>query len=182
MDYRVLFIAYYFPPIGGGGVQRSVKFVRYLPALGYRPVVVTGPGPSEDRWTPMDPALTKEVPSNTAVYRIPVSQPDPDPRWKRRVNVWLGMPGSFARWWVPSIIKIGEEAISREKPSIIFATMSPFESAIAAGTLSKRHSLPWVADLRDPWALDEMKVYPPVSTDGWTKIGCFPPYPAHPPL
>lgn len=157
--HDVLFIAYYFPPIGGAGVQRSVKFVRYLPESGYRPIVVTGPGSSEDRWTPKDAALTKEVPSDTTVYRTLVPQPAPDTRSKRRVNAWLGMPGSFAKWWVPSIIKVGEEALKRENPRIIFATMSPFESAIAAGTLSKRHAIPWVADLRDPWALDEMKVY-----------------------
>ena len=39
---RVLFLAYHFPPIGGAGVQRSVKFVRYLPSFGYEPLVVTG--------------------------------------------------------------------------------------------------------------------------------------------
>jgi len=157
--HSVLFIAHYFPPIGGAGVQRSVKFVRYLPEFGYRPIVVTGPGPSDDRWTPKDLALAKEVPSDIAIHRIPVPQPGPDAPWKRRMSSWLGIPSSFARWWVPSIIKAGEEALKREIPRIIFATMSPFESAIAAGTLSKRHSLPWVADLRDPWALDEMKVY-----------------------
>jgi glycosyltransferase involved in cell wall biosynthesis len=43
---------------------------------------------------------------------------------------------------------------------LIFATMSPFESGEVARRLSKRLGIPWVADLRDPWALDEMQVYP----------------------
>ena len=71
----------------------------------------------------------------------------------------LGMPGAFARWWVNSIQVVCEKAIREEKPDIIFATMSPFDSAIAADALSRRHSIPWVADLRDPWALDEMRIY-----------------------
>lgn len=157
---NVLFIAYYFPPIGGAGVQRSIKFVRHLPDFGYRPIVVTGQGTSEDRWTPSDSALEREISPNTVIYRIPAPHPVPDTRWKRRMKSWLGMQGSFSKWWVPSVVQIGAEAISKEGPGLIFASMSPFESARAAAVLSGRHGVPWVADLRDPWALDEMKVYP----------------------
>ena len=57
---KILILAYYFPPIGGGGVQRVVKFVKYLPQFGYKPIVVTGPiGGSSDLWAPEDGTLGK---------------------------------------------------------------------------------------------------------------------------
>src|SRR5512143_3820632 len=51
---RVLFLAYYFPPLGGGGVQRSLKFCKYLPQFGYTPRVVTGPPSASFYWPPHD--------------------------------------------------------------------------------------------------------------------------------
>lgn len=156
----VLVIAYFFPPIGGAGVQRAVKFARYLPAYGYRPVVVTGPGMTEDRWTPKDTALAQQIPQQGTIYRISSPQPKADSRLRRRLSTWFGIPSSFRKWWVRSVIETGADAIRDLDPRIIFATMSPFESAFAAAALSERFSIPWIADLRDPWALDEMKVFP----------------------
>ena len=57
---KVLTVAYMFPPIGGAGVQRNSKFVRYLPEFDYDPVVVTGPGEQNDRWTPTDRSLVRD--------------------------------------------------------------------------------------------------------------------------
>src|SRR2546430_11301840 len=51
---RVALLAYYFPPVGGGGVQRPLALARWLPEFGWEPVVVTGPASSEDRWSPRD--------------------------------------------------------------------------------------------------------------------------------
>ena len=50
MTTPVLFLSYYFPPLGGAGVQRSAKFVRYLPELGFTPTVVAGPAEGRGRW------------------------------------------------------------------------------------------------------------------------------------
>jgi hypothetical protein len=58
---NVLYVAYHFPPIGGAGVQRNAKFVRYLPELGYAPIVVAGPGPVSDRWTPTDETMVADI-------------------------------------------------------------------------------------------------------------------------
>ena len=155
---KVLFIAYYFPPVGGAGVQRAQKFVQYLPTEGFVPVVITGPVCAEDRWTPQDRTLMNAIPAHVAIHRGEGPVPDSSGGLKRRMETWLSLPGPFSKWWVRSAM----DAASRVAKGcdLIFATMSPFESGEVAQRLSKRFGIPWVADLRDPWALDEMQVYP----------------------
>ena len=63
-------LTYYFPPLGGAGVQRSSKFARYLPEFGYRPLVVTGPGRANGRWTPADESLLREL-GDVEIVRVP---------------------------------------------------------------------------------------------------------------
>lgn len=59
---KLLFIAYHFPPYGGAGVQRSLKFVKYLPAYGIRPTVLTSSAAPDQKWSPADPTLAHEIP------------------------------------------------------------------------------------------------------------------------
>jgi glycosyltransferase involved in cell wall biosynthesis len=154
---RVLFVTYHFPPVGGAGVQRSVKFVRYLPEHGYEPVVLTGPGPTTDRWTPADASLAAEVPASTDVIRVQGPVPSRSSRVRARAERWLRLRTGFARWWQAGIASRGREA---GHVDLLYASMSPFESAPAVAALARDLGLPWIADLRDPWALDEMIVYP----------------------
>jgi len=153
---RVLFLAYHFPPVGGAGVQRSVKFVRYLPDHGYEPVVVTGPGVEASRWTPADASLAGEVPGGTTIRRIRGEPPNPASPMRARVERWLGLQEAFFRWWEQG----AEAAAQGETVDLVYASMSPFESGAAAARIAARLGVPWVADLRDPWALDEMQAYP----------------------
>ena len=153
---RVLFLAYHFPPVGGAGVQRSVKFVRYLPEHGYEPVVVTGPGAEASRWTPADASLGGEVPGGTTVRRIQGDPPDPARPIRARVERWLDRQEPFFRWWEQG----ADAAAQGETADLVYASMSPFESGAAAARIAARLGVPWVADLRDPWALDEMQAYP----------------------
>jgi len=157
---NVLFIAYYFPPIGGAGVQRSLKFVRYLPEHGFLPIIVTGPGVPGDRWAPADEALLEEIPSNIPIYRIQNDAPPPRGSLLGRLERWFAIPSGFSRWWINSIIKFGNKACIEKEVKLIYVSMSPFESANAAVYLSNKLRIPWVADLRDPWALDEKQIYP----------------------
>ena len=154
---RVLFVTYHFPPVGGAGVQRSVKFVRYLPELGWEPVVLTGPGSADDRWTPADESLGGEVPASTTVLRVPGAAPGRSKGTRARAERWLRLPTGFARWWQVGIATVGRTAGDVD---LVFASMSPFESAPAVAELARVIGRPWVADLRDPWALDEMVVHP----------------------
>jgi len=153
---RVLFLAYHFPPIGGAGVQRSVGFVRHLREFGYEPVVVTGPGFEASRWTPVDRSLEGVVPPGTTVRRLPGPPPPAPGAWRARADRWLGLQEGFFGWW-----ENGVEAAAQEGPAdLVYASMSPFESGAAAARVAARRGIPWIADLRDPWALDEMQVYP----------------------
>jgi hypothetical protein len=68
------------------------------------------------------------------------------------------MPDPFTKWWVRSATETALRV--KNGARLIFATMSPFQSAEVACRLSRTLGVPWVADLRDPWALDEMRVYP----------------------
>jgi glycosyltransferase involved in cell wall biosynthesis len=152
---RALFLAYHFPPTGGAGVQRSVKFVRYLHELGWECIVVTGPGTTGTRWTPADDTLAAEVPSSTTVLRI-ASQPPKPSSLRRRRDRWLGTTTPFGRWWIEGTVELG----SAQDVEVVYASMSPYETAEAGARLATALGRPWVADLRDPWALDEMIVYP----------------------
>jgi glycosyltransferase involved in cell wall biosynthesis len=155
---RVLFLSYFFPPIGGAGVQRSAKFVRYLPDEGYEPVVVTGPGAAGGRWTPADESLAGDVPPGTSVERVPGPVPAESDGWRARRERWLRAERPFSRWWVEGAVRL---ALAEARDvDLVYASMSPYETATAAAEIARRLRKPWVADLRDPWALDEMMVHP----------------------
>ena len=154
---RVLVIAYYFPPIGGAGAQRPAKLVRYLPSNGIEPVVVTGPGRSEGRWTPADETLNVDLAPTTVVHRVPGPEPPGATGWRGRGERWLEIPPRWSRWWVNGVVELGRQVTDAD---VIYSWMSPYESALAAKRLSEELNRPWVADLGDPWALDEMTVFP----------------------
>ncbi|MEZ5098368.1 MAG: glycosyltransferase [Thermoleophilia bacterium] len=151
---RALVLAYHFPPVGGAGVQRIVRLARRLPELGVELVVVTGPGGGDERWTPEDASLDA---GNVEVVRVP-GAPARSGRWRRRRERWLGGSSPFERWWVEGAV---ERAVAAAPDvDVVLATMSPYESAPAAARIAEALGVPWIADLRDPWALDEMLVYP----------------------
>jgi glycosyltransferase involved in cell wall biosynthesis len=155
---KVLIIAYYFPPVGGAGVQRALKFVQYLPAEGFLPTVITGPSSPNHRWTPHDRTLMDSIPPEVRVHSVEGRLPDSGGKIRTRLERWLGFPSSFSTWWIRSATELGSRIADGQ--DVILATMSPFESGEVGRRLSKRFGIPWVADLRDPWALDEMLVYP----------------------
>lgn len=142
-------------------MQRSAKFVRYLREFGYDPVVVTGPGAAAGaRWTPRDDSLTEDVPPDTDVRRLP-TMPPRSVGARRRLERWTPLRSPFERWWVEGLVETGRNAGRRI--DVVYASMSPFETAEAATRLSRELGVPWIADLRDPWALDEMTVFPTVA-------------------
>ena len=154
---RVLFVAYHFPPVGGAGVQRSVKFLRYLPEHGWDPVVVTGPvGSIGDAHRPTRRSATScrrpwRSTGSTARSRCPRAAGAAAP------SAGSACRRAWSRWWGEGAVEAGKQARGVD---LVLATMSPFESCAAAAALARHHGVPWVADLRDPWALDEMRVYP----------------------
>jgi hypothetical protein len=146
-------IAYYFPPLGGSGVQRAVKFARYLPEAGYDPVVLTGPGDAV--LVPDDPSLSAELSANLEVLRAAGPEPRPNMGRRGQAERWLRLRTPWTRWWVEEATRLGRTARNID---VVLATMSPFQSADVAAMVSNALRVPWIADLRDPWALDEMQV------------------------
>ncbi|MDH5381945.1 MAG: glycosyl transferase, partial [Cyclobacteriaceae bacterium] len=69
---KVLIITYYWPPSGGSGVQRWLKFSKYLPEYGYEPIVLTPENPS---FINKDPGLLDEVPKDIEVLKLPIWEP-----------------------------------------------------------------------------------------------------------
>jgi hypothetical protein len=69
---KVLIISYYWPPSGGAGVQRWLKFVKYLPKFGYEPHVYT---PSNPEAPAQDESLQKDVPKEAIIVKQPILEP-----------------------------------------------------------------------------------------------------------
>ena len=154
---RLVFLAHYFPPMGGAGVQRSVKFVKHLRSFGIDPVVFTGPAELHGRWQPEDSSLVSELPDDLELHRIPGSPPAQETRASR----WFGATPPFATW-----LRTGMEQLAQTQsapPDAVFVTLAPYEALAPALALAQRWGCPIVADLRDPWALDEVRIYP----SGW---------------
>ncbi len=151
---RALIVAYHFPPLGGAGVQRALHLARYLPEFGVQPLVLTGPGVHPGQWTPDDPALLTELPD---VSVIRASGPFPAPGLGA-IDKMLGRLSAFSRWWVDSIVQFGQ--VRGERVAVVLSEMGPYETALGSRKLGRILGVPWVADLQDPWALDEMWLYP----------------------
>ena len=139
---KVLILAYYYPPTGGAGVQRVVKFARYLPGFGYHPAVVSGTGVRSVSYAPMDEMLSREI-ADVTNYPLPCVQDE-------------GL--SPSRWCELAYAKCCE-VVASEKPDCVFVSVSPYYAAGVACRVAKRFDLPWILDMRDPWALDPYLAY-----------------------
>lgn len=173
---RVLVITYYWPPAGGGGVQRWVKLTKYLPRFGWEPLVYAPDGAD---YPLIDPTLEREVPPGLAVIRRPILEP-------RRLYVWFA--GSKARRsmeadevfhrdssqrtlkenaavWLRGNLLIPDARVTWVRPSVRFllrylkdhpvdaivTTGPPHSMHLIGRALRRRLEIPWVADFRDPW-------------------------------
>lgn len=137
----ILYIAYHFPPKGGAGVQRSLKFIKHLPAYGVNPTVLTSLINDNESWSPLDDSMSSEIPETVRVHRAP---------WAFKEQNRFGFQELEAHG-----IQIAQES----KAEAVFVSMSPFHDTHLAESISRENGIPWIADLRDPWALDEFQVH-----------------------
>ena len=164
MSHSLFYLAYFFPPRGGAAVQRSLKFAKYLPQFGWEPLVVANGGATvqQDNATKVqDPTLLEEL-SDDAVVRYTTLTPDEKRDYDRaqsKLRQRLKVTDPMG-WWTKPAVRLGMELIQQYKPQAILVTMSPFTAARAGMELKRRTGLPLVFDLRDPWALDETRIYP----------------------
>lgn len=152
-----MFIAYYFPPMGGSGVQRSLKFVRYLPEFGWQPVVLTVHH-KFTRW-PKDKSLVKEIPADVQVYKAPTL----DLNWLykgmwglrlHRLVEWLQLhwliPDSEITW-LPFAKKSIDKMVRKHKFDLVYITGGPFSSMLLGPYAYQNYKLKYVVDFRDEW-------------------------------
>jgi glycosyltransferase involved in cell wall biosynthesis len=164
---RLLWLAYFFPPLGGGGCQRTLKLVRYLDPLGWRSTVVTAR--DADYWI-LDPTLAVEIPASAEVIRVrgmsahrllrllggagvEERQASRRPglfRALRRVQSWVAVPDGYVPW-ARAAARAAARRIEAGGVDALWTTSSPESAHVAGLALKTRFKLPWVADFRDPW-------------------------------
>lgn len=155
---RALVLAYRFPPVGGAAAFRTVKLVKQLADFAYEPVVITTGDHAFGRFSPEDVSLSAEIPAGTVIHRVPGPEPGGGDGWRERGERWLGIEPAWARWWVEGVVSLAQ-AVAGDV-DLVYANLDPYETARAAARLSAELGTPWVADLQDPWALDEMRIHP----------------------
>jgi glycosyltransferase involved in cell wall biosynthesis len=186
-DKRILVITYYWPPSAGSGVQRWLKFVKYLPSFGWKPYVFTPENPS---FAIRDESLIRNVPPEAEVIRFPIWEPY-DIFFKasrvfgtkkeakptelislanrslfQRISTWiranLFIPDPRVFWVRPSV-KFLQKFLQEKKINVIVTTGPPHSMHLIGYRLKKNNpSLRWIADFRDPWSrwdlLDSFKL------------------------
>jgi glycosyltransferase involved in cell wall biosynthesis len=150
-------LAYHFPPLGGAGVQRLTQLARRLPGLGWELAVITGPGKPDSRWRPQDERLELEG-RGLRIHRLPGPEPPHDVRWEGRLERWLRRPSRWRSWWHEQVLHVVESL--DEDVDLVHASLAPYSTAECAVEVARRLGKPLLLDLEDPWALDEMMVYP----------------------
>jgi glycosyltransferase involved in cell wall biosynthesis len=154
---HVLTLAYHFPPVGGAGVQRMTQLARRLHDLGCEQTVITGPGGPESRWRPRDESV--EVGGGTVrVLRMAGPEPPHDVRWEGRRERWLRMSSRWRRWWSANVLELARTL--DHDVDVVHASLAPYSTAESSVAVARMLGKPLLLDLEDPWALDEMMVYP----------------------
>lgn len=171
---RVLIITYYWPPSGGAGVQRWLKFAKYLREYGWEPVIYT---PENPEFPETDESLFKDVPEGTEVLKTPIWEPYNF--YKRfigqkkeekiqagflsvsrknpvteNLSVWirgnLFIPDARKSWIKPSTRYLVKYLRSHPVDAMV-STGPPHSMHLIALGVKKKLNIPWLADFRDPW-------------------------------
>ncbi|WP_226682073.1 glycosyltransferase [Sutcliffiella horikoshii] len=171
---KVLIIAHIFPPIGGSGVQRTLKFVKYLETNGWQPTVVTV---GNSKYPFIDQTLVEQIPKNIEVIRFDepdninnenikellsllngvVSNKNLLKEYLRFLNenkeklVQLVLPDQYLMW-ANVVLKNLDKKIKLENFDLIYSTSGPYSDHIIGYYLKEKHNKPWVIDIRDEWS------------------------------
>jgi hypothetical protein len=184
---KALIITYYWPPSGGAGVQRWLKFVKYLRDFGWEPVVFT---PENPEFPETDTSLANDVPANLEVIKLPIWEPyDVYKRFMGQkkedkisasflsekkqnkllqwISVWirgnLFIPDA-RRFWIRPAVKYLEKYLQTNPADVLVSTGPPHSMHVIALKVANKTGLPWIADFRDPWTnidfYNELKLSP----------------------
>jgi len=144
---RVLMVAFHVPPFGSSsGVQRTLRFIQYLPQYGWDPVLLA-PNPRVYRERSDD--LLNQIPAATPVYRAFALDAAKHLAFRGRYLHWMCFPDRFATW-LAGAIPAGMMLIKRYRPAAIWTTYPVATAHVIGYALARLSGLPWVADFRDP--------------------------------
>lgn len=155
-------IAYNYPPHSGIAAQRAGAFTKYLPAVGWRPVVLAGDW-SLQNCRAYDLGSLSDTHQTAVIARCPVADESARKltsfgQLAARIQPLLWGYRNPPRWY-SQVIHQGRVAIDRISPTVIWATFPPAGSLHAAALLSRESGIPWVADFRDTWENISHRMY-----------------------
>ena len=172
MSKKVLIITYYWPPSGGAGVQRWLKFAKYLPEYDVEPFILTVDEKYAE-YPNLDESLTKDVDSNLKVYKTVTWEPfniykkitnqkkvsagnvASKTNFKSylinfiRANVFVPDP---RKYWKKQALKKAYELIDQYNIETIITTGPPHSVHLIGLELKKNRNIKWISDFRDPWS------------------------------
>lgn len=168
---RVLLVAYQFPPVGGAGVQRVVKFVKYLPQFGWQATVLTVANPSVPV---LDHSLEADIPAGTVIRKARTLEPGyavkaavsagdgqatATKSLKKSIKSMVRRAANLALQpdpqvlWVPGAVKEGLKALKETPHDAIMVTGPPFSAFLVGEKLSRATGVPLLLDYRDEWGI-----------------------------
>lgn len=185
---KVLIISYYWPPTGGSGVQRWVKFCKYLRSFGWEPVVYTPENPEQ---LATDESLVADLPADMVVLKRHISEPyeiyrklfgkstgkgagvnplnQQEKTFKQKLAVGLRgnlfVPDPRAGWTGPSVRYLSKYLEDNPVDTIV-TTGPPHSMHLIGKKLKRRTGIRWIADFRDPWT--EMHYFKHMGLLPWT--------------
>ena len=169
---KVLIITYYWPPAGGPGVQRWLKFVKYFREFGVEPIVYT---PENPNYPLVDENFSSEIPSDIEILKLPINEPYRFAKIFSKKKTKQMSSGIFSKKEISALEKlmlyvrgnyfIPDARVGWVKPSVAFLSKyiseNPVDVVITTGPphslhliglqLQKDLDLKWIADFRDPW-------------------------------
>jgi glycosyltransferase involved in cell wall biosynthesis len=181
---KALIITYYWPPTGGSGVQRWLKFAKYFRDFGWEPLIYT---PENPEAPVLDESLKKDLPKNLTVIRRKIIEPyslfrlitgrkssmgagftsseKKGKSWLNSLTIWirgnLFIPDPRILWVKPSI-RFLKKYLEANPVDAIITTGPPHSMHLIGLGLKKRINISWIADFRDPWTkidfVDDLKL------------------------
>lgn len=170
---KALIITYYWPPAGGPGVQRWLKFVKYLPDYDIEPIVYIPENPS---YPMLDETLMKDIPKEVIVLKQPIKEPykfaeilskktsrtissGVIPKEKKQSliqQIMLYVRGNYfipdaRKAWVQPSVKFLSEYMQKENIDVVITTGPPHSLHLIGLQLKAQLDVKWIADFRDPW-------------------------------
>jgi hypothetical protein len=171
----VLIVTYYFPPAGGPGVQRVLKFIKYLRDFGWTPIVLV---PQDPQYQARDESLLRELPTDLIVCRAAIFEPydlyrkftgkakgvsldvnvikeagaklSLSERVAEMIRATLFIPDARIGWlW--NAVQEGRKILKEYPVSMIYSSSPPYTPALIARRLHRISRIPWIAGFRDPW-------------------------------